>query len=56
MMVEAAILSKGTVTLFTRAEKYENTTLCIKDWITIANSRHVDRIERPANVRVVTPR
>jgi len=56
MMVEAAILSKGTVTLFTRAEKYENTTLCIKDWITLANSRHVDRIERPANVRVVTPR
>jgi len=56
MTVEAAILSKGGVTVFTRAEKYEYTTLCIKDWITLANSGHVDRVEQPANVRVVKPR
>jgi hypothetical protein len=53
--VEAAILSKDTVTVFTRAEKYDGTTLCIKDWITLANSRHVGRVEQPANVRVITP-
>lgn len=56
MNVEAAILSKDTVTVFTRAEKYDGTTLCIKDWITLANSRHVGRVEQPANVRVVGPR
>jgi hypothetical protein len=55
MVVEAAILSKDTVTVFTRAEKYENTSLCIKDWITLANSRHADRFAQPANVTVVTP-
>lgn len=53
--VEAAILSKDTVMVFTRAEKYDGTTLCIKDWITLANSRHVGRVEQPANVRVITP-
>lgn len=50
MKVEAAILSKDTGTVFTRAEKYENTSLCIKDWITLANSHHADRFEQPANV------
>jgi hypothetical protein len=55
MAVEAAILSKDTVTVFTRAEKYENTSLCIKDWITLANSRHADRFTQPANVQVVGP-
>lgn len=54
-IVEAAILSKDTVTVFTRAEKYEYATICIKDWITLANSRHADRLAQPANVRVVTP-
>lgn len=55
MNVEAAILSKDTVMVFTRAEKYDGTTLCIKDWITLANSRHVGRVEQPANVRMVPP-
>jgi hypothetical protein len=54
-MVEAAILSKGTVTVYTRAEQYEYTNRCIKDWITLANSGHIGRIEQPANVRVVPP-
>lgn len=51
--VEAAILSKETVTVYTRAEKYEYASICIKDWITLANSRHADRFEQPANVKVV---
>lgn len=56
MMVEAAaILSKGAVTVFAHAERYEDATLCIKDWITLANSGHVGRVEQPANVRVVRP-
>lgn len=53
--VEAAILSKGAVTVFTRTEKYEAATLCIKDWIMLANSGHVGRVEQPANVRVAKP-
>lgn len=53
MAVEAAILSKETVTVYTRAEKYEYASICIKDWITLANSRHADRFVQPANVRVV---
>lgn len=52
----AHILSKGAVMVFTPAEKYEGTTLCIKDWITLVNSAHVDRFVQPANVRVVKPR
>jgi hypothetical protein len=55
MAVEAAILSKETVTVYTRAEKYEYASICIKDWITLANSRHADRFTQPANVRMVTP-
>jgi hypothetical protein len=54
-MVEAAILSKGAVTVYTRAAQYEYTNRCIKDWITLANSGHVDRFEQPKNVRVVKP-
>jgi hypothetical protein len=55
MAVEAAILSKETVTVYTRAEKYEHASICIKDWITLANSRHADRFAQPANVRVMKP-
>lgn len=55
MTVEAAILSMETVTVYTRAGKYEHASICIKDWITLANSRHVGRVEQPANVRVVPP-
>ena len=54
-IVEAAIFSKGAVTVFTRAEKYEYSSICIKDWITLANSGHADRFVQPANVRVVKP-
>lgn len=56
MTVEAAILSKETVTVYTRTEKYEYASICIKDWITLANSRHADRFTQPANVRVVGPK
>lgn len=55
MAVEAAILSKETVTVYTRAEKYEYASICIKDWITLANSRHADRFTQPSNVRMVPP-
>ena len=54
-IVEAAILSMETVTAYTRAGKYEHASISIKDWITLANSRHADRFEQPSNVRVVSP-
>jgi hypothetical protein len=53
-IVEAGILSKGAVTVYTREETYENASICIKDWITLVNSGHADRFVQPANVRVVT--
>jgi hypothetical protein len=54
-IVEAAILSKGAITVYSREKQYENASICIKDWITLANSRHADRIKQPANVRMVMP-
>lgn len=54
-VVEAAILSKGAITIYSHEKQYENASVCIKDWITLANSHHMDRIKQPANVRVVEP-
>lgn len=53
--VEAAILSRGSITVYARAEKYEYATLCIKDWVTLANSGHADRLRPPANLRLSRP-
>jgi hypothetical protein len=52
-LVEAAIYSRGKVTVFTSAEKYEYVALCVKDWITQVNSGHRDRINQPKNVQVL---
>ncbi len=52
-LVEAAIFSRGKITVFAAAEKYEYLTLCVKDWITQANSGHRDRTTQPKNVSVV---
>ncbi len=52
-LVEAAIFSRGKVTLFSTAEKYEYATLCVKDWITLVNSAHRDRFVQPRNVQMV---
>lgn len=51
-LVEAAIASKGRISVFSKAEKYEYVTLCIKDWITQINSKHRDRFEQPRNVQM----
>ena len=51
--VEAAIFSKGKVTVFTKSPQYDGTMLCIKDWITQVNSGHRDRFEKPKNVQLV---
>jgi hypothetical protein len=53
--VEAAILSRGVVTVFTRAPDYAQVTLCVKDWITLANAGHADRLKQPGNVRLAAP-
>jgi hypothetical protein len=54
-IVEAAILSKDMITVYAREKRYEYTSICVKDWITLANSRHADRIRQPANVQMVVP-
>jgi len=54
-IVEAAIFSKSAVTVYTRDATYENASICIKDWITLVNFGHIDRVKQPANVRVLTP-
>ena len=52
-LVEAAIFSRGRITVFASAEKYEYLSLCVKDWITQVNSGHRDRTTQPKNVSVV---
>jgi len=52
-LVEAAIFSRGKITVFAVAEKYEYLSLCVKDWITQVNSGHRDRTTQPKNVSVV---
>jgi hypothetical protein len=54
-IVEAAILSKEMITVYSHQKQYENASICIKDWITLANSGHKDRFAQPANVLVMKP-
>ena len=51
--VEAAIFSKGKVTIFTKGPQYENVMICVKDWVTQVNSGHRDRMTQPKNVQLV---
>ena len=51
--VEAALFSKGRVTVFAKAAQYDHLMLCIKDWITQVNSGHRDRMAQPKNVQLV---
>jgi len=49
-LVEAGIFSRGKITVFATAEKYEYLSVCVKDWITQVNSGHRDRMTQPKNV------
>ena len=51
--VEAAIFSKGKVTVFSKSPQYEGLMICVKDWITQVNSGHRDRFTQPKNVQLV---
>jgi hypothetical protein len=51
--VEAAIYSKGKVSVFTKSAQYDGVMLCVKDWITQVNSGHRDRMAQPKNVQLV---
>ena len=53
-LVEAAILSKGRVTIFAKAHQYEFLMLCVKDWVTQVNSGHRDRFTQPKNVQLIS--
>jgi|GEM_PF-2622101 len=55
-LVEAAIYSNGRITVFATADKYEYLTLCVKDWITLANSVYRDRFTQPKNVQMIRPK
>lgn len=55
-IVEAAIFSRGRITVFAAVEQYEYLTLCVKDWITQVNSGHRDRSYQPKNVTVQRPK
>lgn len=52
---QAAILSKRRITVFAKDPRYENLMICIKDWITQANSGHRDRFAQPKNVAFGKP-
>jgi hypothetical protein len=51
-LVEAAIFSRGKISVFAAADKYEYLSVCVKDWITQVNSGHRDRTTQPKNVSV----
>jgi hypothetical protein len=51
--VEAAIFSKGKVTIFSKSPQYDGVTICVKDWVTQVNSGHRDRMTQPKNVQIV---
>lgn len=55
-VVEAGIFSRGKITVYATAEKYEYLSLCVKDWITQVNSGHRDRFAQPKNVALVRAR
>lgn len=50
--VSAAIYSKGIVTAYSRKKTYDELSRCIKDWVTLVNSKHRDRVQQPKNVRM----
>jgi hypothetical protein len=52
--VSAAIYSKGIVTAYSRKKTYDELSRCIKDWVTLVNSKHGDRVRQPKNVRIVS--
>lgn len=54
--VEAAIFSKGRVTVYAKAPQHEYLMRCVKDWITQVNSGHRDRMTQPKNVQAVAGR
>jgi hypothetical protein len=54
--VEAAIYSKGKVSVFTKSAQYDGVMLCVKDWITQVNSGHRDRMAQPKNVQLTVAR
>jgi len=53
--VQAAIFSKGRITVFAKQPAYDSLMLCIKDWITQVNSGHNDRFKQPKNVAFGKP-
>jgi len=53
--VQAAIFSKGRITVFAKQPAYDSLMLCIKDWITQVNSGHNDRFKQPRNVAFGKP-
>jgi hypothetical protein len=50
--VTAAIFSNNEITVYAPQPDYTAQTLCIKDWITLVNSGHQDRLLQPDNVRM----
>ena len=53
--VQAALLSNRRITVFANDKGYDNLMICIKDWITQANSGHRDRFAQPKNVQFGKP-
>jgi hypothetical protein len=52
---QAAMLSKGRISVFAKDARYDDLMVCIKDWITQVNSGHRDRFAQPKNVAFGKP-
>ena len=48
--ISAGIFSEETISVYSTRSDYVDLGLCIKDWITLVNSGHRDRLLQPANV------
>lgn len=53
--VHAAILSNGSVIIYSDQERYTFLTVCIRDWVALVSTRHWYRMNKPEHVRLIAP-
>lgn len=53
--VHASIYSNEEILIYTRENDYRFLPTCVKDWVTLVNSKHVYRSKKPNNVLVIRP-
>jgi hypothetical protein len=52
--VEVALFDMGKIVVYSAQPKYDYTSQCIKDWIGLANTQFTARMNKPANVQLIS--